>query len=781
MSTEELPVHFFTIVLNGMPFITYHLNIFRQLPFRWHWHVVEGVAALVHDTAWSAASGGHITRDMHDRGRSNDGTSSYLDEIAAASPDKITLYRKPIDAFWDGKKEMVAAPLSNIDERCLLWQVDADELWLPEQIATVRRLFHEQPRRTAAYYWCDYFVGPNAIISTRYNYGQNPEREWLRTWRYQPGAHWRAHEPPTLVAAADDGRDIDLGSALPFNHDEMEAVGVKFQHFAYATQGQLEFKERYNGYKGAVDRWRRLLQELRASVLLRDYFPWVSDDTMVDTAPHCGVVPLAAFDEEGTCRFVQAGEWARRRAAPQRPDPQIILDGVFFQLGASGIARVWRSLLTEWLRSGFSEHVILLDRRGTAPRIPGVRYRSAPEYIYDRSGRDSLMLQRICEELGADLFVSTYYTTPTTTPALMPVYDMIPEVIGLNLQEPMWREKHLCIRHASAYVTISESTRHDLLRLFPEIAPSRVEVVHCGVDPTFTPAPAADIHAFRRAYKLDRPYFLLVGDRLGAGGYKNTPLFFKAFAGLERSRYAILCVGGAPDLEPQLRQLVPDAKVVCARLSDHELRLAYGGAIALVYPSRYEGFGMPVVEAMAVGCPVITCRSPALTEVAGEAACYVDEEDPTDLRANLLEIQRPSTRERLVQLGKERSQQFNWRVAADRFETSLREAITQSGRDRLYRPSSTWTALRTTQDASQRQVETLLAWVKRFEQNRAVDAGAVDLLLSDPAGNYIGDLMRELQGAREKIVDMQRSRFWKARLHVIAMAQALGLRRRQAR
>src|SRR5215510_12247523 len=60
LRADDLPVHFFTIVLNGDPFIRYHLDVFRGLPFRWHWHIVEGVAALVRDTAWSVAAGGRI-------------------------------------------------------------------------------------------------------------------------------------------------------------------------------------------------------------------------------------------------------------------------------------------------------------------------------------------------------------------------------------------------------------------------------------------------------------------------------------------------------------------------------------------------------------------------------------------------------------------------------------------------------------------------------------------------------------------------------------------------
>ena len=114
----DLPVHFFTIVLNGEPFIRYHLDVFRRLPFRWHWHVVEGVASLVRDTAWSAAAGGRIDVAAHAHGLSVDGTTAYLDEIAADDPERISIYRKPAGLFWDGKREMVSAPLPNICEEC---------------------------------------------------------------------------------------------------------------------------------------------------------------------------------------------------------------------------------------------------------------------------------------------------------------------------------------------------------------------------------------------------------------------------------------------------------------------------------------------------------------------------------------------------------------------------------------------------------------------------------------------------------------------------------------
>jgi hypothetical protein len=72
---KKLPIHFFTIVLNGMPFIEYHLKAFSELDIPWCWHIIEGVAALNHDTAWSLASGGTITNEIHKNGLSIDGTT----------------------------------------------------------------------------------------------------------------------------------------------------------------------------------------------------------------------------------------------------------------------------------------------------------------------------------------------------------------------------------------------------------------------------------------------------------------------------------------------------------------------------------------------------------------------------------------------------------------------------------------------------------------------------------------------------------------------------------
>jgi hypothetical protein len=357
---DALPVHFFTIVLNGKPFIEYHIDMMRQLPFKWVWHIVEGVADLVHDTAWSRQAGGRIPDDVHDKGLSNDGTSEYIDALAKQFPGQVKVYRKGGGRFWDGKREMCNAPMASINENCLLWQLDADELWTAGQVARMRQMFLAEPDRTAAFFWCHFFFGPDRIISTRNCYAQNPRMEWLRVWRFSPGMKWAAHEPPVLAAIKPDGSRVDQATVKPFMHAETEKAGLVFQHFAYATREQVRFKESYYGYKGAVESWQRLQNMDRLPVPLKGTIAWVNDHTMIDRAAPLGVDPVASVDASGKWTFRH--HWHETAIEVVEKRPNIVIDGVFFQYYRTGIARVWKSLLREWSGTDFASRLVVLDR-----------------------------------------------------------------------------------------------------------------------------------------------------------------------------------------------------------------------------------------------------------------------------------------------------------------------------------------------------------------------------------------------------------------------------------
>lgn len=658
----ELPVHFFTIVLNGEPFIRHHLETFTQLPFNWHWHVIEGVAEHKHDTAWTLAYGGRITDSLHTNGLSNDGTTAYLDEIAAAYPQQVTVYRKPGGMLWDGKLEMVLAPLKNITQESLLWQVDVDEFWSAEQLITTRRLFLEQPERTAAFYWCYFFVGPDKVVSTRNCYSQNPAYEWLRTWRFRPGMRWGAHSPPILLEEDRQGNVRDVGKCNPFLHHETEQAGLVFYHYAYTLETQLRFKEVYYGYTGAVAGWQRLQEAQTFPVKLRDYFAWVSDDTQVDTVQHLAIPCFREFP------------WLTPPAPRKKSGLIVLVDGIFFQFRNTGIARVWYSLLVQWSLSDFAASIILLDRDGTAPVIPNITTVTIPAFHPLYMEEDRQMLQRCCDAAGADIFISTYYTVPQATPSVFMAHDMIPEnTTFFDLNEPMWQLKHYGIAHASAFIAVSRNTALDLVRFHPPAADT-LTIAHNGIDTAcFYQASPDEIARFRCDYGVEKSYFIYVGDRTG---YKNGWLFFAGLSALpSRGDYEVVCIGGNPTLEPEFAALVPNVRIQILALPDAQLRAAYSGAVAFVYPSLYEGFGLPILEAMACDCPVITCQTSSIPEVAGAAALYVEPGRPEQMAAAMQQVQDEAIRRFLVHKGRQQIKKFSWTSMAETVRKVLEDTV----------------------------------------------------------------------------------------------------------
>lgn len=246
---------------------------------------------------------------------------------------------------------------------------------------------------------------------------------------------------------------------------------------------------------------------------------------------------------------------------------EFVVDGVFYQIGKSGIAKVWSKLLGEWVKSGFANKVVVIDRANTAPRVAGIEYHDAPAFFYEHEAQDREMLQDVCDRYQARAFISTYYTMPRFTPSLMMVHDMIPEVLDWDLSQPMWRQKHEAMSYAKAFVTVSANTAADL-KLFLKKPDLRVTVALNGCD--FIPASVSEVTTFRQRYGLDKPYFLLSGSR---NDYKNALLFFKAFEklGADRSRYMVVCSGGGT-LEPEMVACIGEGQVRIGILSDEDMR-----------------------------------------------------------------------------------------------------------------------------------------------------------------------------------------------------------------
>lgn len=219
------------------------------------------------------------------------------------------------------------------------------------------------------------------------------------------------------------------------------------------------------------------------------------------------------------------------------------------------------------------------------------------------------------------------------------------------------------IRHADHVLVISESTKRDVVRLLG-VAPNRISVTPLGVDPKFQPVTdAALVARVRRTYNLPRPYCIAIGT---IEPRKNYPFLVDAFGVAKREDHDLVIVGkrgwDAPSLDQRIRQLhMGDRVRVLEYVAEADLVPLLASATALLFPSRYEGFGLPVLEAMACGVPVIASTASSIPEVGGEAVLYAD---PSDREAWQGQIGRiiadTSLRQALHAQGLQRAATFTW-------------------------------------------------------------------------------------------------------------------------
>ncbi len=212
-------------------------------------------------------------------------------------------------------------------------------------------------------------------------------------------------------------------------------------------------------------------------------------------------------------------------------------------------------------------------------------------------------------------------------------------------------------RAASALITISEFSRDELAKHL-RLSPYRFQVIPQGVSETFRPATAEEQAAARRRYGLPARFLLAVGNEKP---HKNLALLAHLAPRLPLPIVLLAGKGAAA------RFGFPSSTLELPPVPESDLAPVYSAATALLFPSRYEGFGLPVLEAMACGCPVIASRASALPEVVGDAGLLVAPTDPHDwLSAVQRLVQESATRQSLGALGLERAARFRWDDCARR-------------------------------------------------------------------------------------------------------------------
>jgi glycosyltransferase involved in cell wall biosynthesis len=352
---------------------------------------------------------------------------------------------------------------------------------------------------------------------------------------------------------------------------------------------------------------------------------------------------------------------------------RILYDGQIYALqAAGGINRYFASLIDR-LPADFTPLLTMYHARElNYPSHPNLKVygsrRFRPERVAFRLARN--YFRRVADGGNFDLAHPTYYTLLTRRevseyrcPVVITVHDMIHELFPAQM-DPTGahaEEKRRAIEAADSVICVSESTRRDLLERH-RLDGKAVSVIHQAseIDEARTHGPEP---------VPERPYFLFVGAR---GGYKNFDLLLAAFA---RARGALaeasLCAVGPPfsrDEERRIAALGLDGRVEnYGRVSDAHLARLYRHSVALVYPSLYEGFGIPPLEAMTCGTAVVASNRSSIPEVVGDAGLLFDPESADELTDILLTLARdPSRRESLVERGRERAALFSWDTTAAR-------------------------------------------------------------------------------------------------------------------
>ena len=253
------------------------------------------------------------------------------------------------------------------------------------------------------------------------------------------------------------------------------------------------------------------------------------------------------------------------------------------------------------------------------------------------------------------IFHSSYYRVPATKNAasVVTVYDFIYERFAKRLPRMVHSvQKRRAMERADVLISISEATKRDLLEFYPQIPAGKVHVVPLAAGSDFFPLDR------KPGETANEPYALFVGAR---GGYKNFAAAAQA-VGVVKGMHLVAVGGGAfsPDESALLMRLLPSRHRHSGYVNGTDLNRLYNDAHCLVYPSLHEGFGIPILEAMAAGCPVIATRRSSMVEIAGENAILLDEPNPEAIAEAIRLLLDPGTRARYAELGKQNARRFSW-------------------------------------------------------------------------------------------------------------------------
>ncbi|WP_129626364.1 glycosyltransferase family 4 protein [Candidatus Oscillochloris fontis] len=313
----------------------------------------------------------------------------------------------------------------------------------------------------------------------------------------------------------------------------------------------------------------------------------------------------------------------------------------------------------------------------TLPGVTFVALRSSPF-----SPRQQIELPLRIRQLGLDLFHAPYFVRPylgQICPSVTTIYDLLGRHFPHQLT---WRGRllyrvllGLAVQHSTMLISISEATRYDLHQHY-RIAPERIAVTPLAAGSRFCPQPAEVCAEVRRRYNLPDQYVLYLGSNKP---HKNLERLVRAWAAVDHPASTLVLAGHHDPHHPELDRLLAAQATRILRVpnvADADLPALYSAATCFAFVSTYEGFGLPPLEALACGTPVLCSNTSSMPEVVGNAALLVNPWDVGAMTRGLTDLlDQSALREDLRRRGLARAAQFSWQRTAEQTLAVYEHAI----------------------------------------------------------------------------------------------------------
>jgi len=348
----------------------------------------------------------------------------------------------------------------------------------------------------------------------------------------------------------------------------------------------------------------------------------------------------------------------------------LYLDNTIFTFQkAGGVSIYWYELLKRFAKNNhqFNTNIIKLDTQSVNIFDKDLDYSTIKIH---QENFFIPILQRyfpLTKKIGGkSIYHSSYFRTSYQKQVanIITVYDFAHDLSfssGFPRKYPNIWQKKQGILNADGIICISESTKIDLLKLYPQINVNKVAVIHLAVSDEFKilEIPSDIDNIVKSNLKsVEKPFIVYIGER---AAYKNFKVAVETLKLVDDYNLVIVGGGQLDNVEQQyLEKSLPNRFLHLKNIHSAQLNEVFNNAFCLIYPSRYEGFGIPLIEAMKSGCPVITTNYASIPEVVGKAGLMVKEISPEFFVEKVKYLELKKNREKIVKMGLEQASLFSW-------------------------------------------------------------------------------------------------------------------------